>query len=181
MKVINASKYKFFSNDDILVDTNFWLLIYDVLGSKDDYGYAELLDHITSSNLYVTDLILSEFIHSSVKIAFKNYCAETGHPDWSYKRNYQQTDDFKYNYKVATETVKEDILRFATIIDTPKSCVEAALNEPNNMLDYNDRIIVQTAISSHLAILTNDADYKNCGADIKIFTRNKSLLNYQSR
>lgn len=92
MKVIDASEYRFLSNDEILVDTNFWLLTYDVLGSRDDRGYAELLDYITSSRLYVTGLILSEFIHASVKIAFKNYCKETGHGDWDYKRDYQQTD-----------------------------------------------------------------------------------------
>lgn len=180
MRVIDASEYRFLSNDEILVDTNFWLLTYDVLGSRDDRGYAELLDYITSSKLYVTDLILSEFIHASVKIAFKNYCKETGHDDWNYKHDYQQTKDFNQIYKLATETVKEDILRFASILDTPKFCLESALNEPSDMLDYNDRVIVQTAINNNLAILTDDADYKDCKADIKIFTRNKSLLNYQN-
>lgn len=74
MRVIDASEYRFLSNDEILVDTNFWLLTYDVLGSRDDRGYAELLDYIVSSRLYVTDLILSEFIHASTKIAYRNYC-----------------------------------------------------------------------------------------------------------
>lgn len=177
MKIENASQYHFLPNDSILVDTNFWLLTFDVFGSKDDRGYAELIDHITGANLYVTDLIISEFVHSTVKIAFKNYCNETGHPDWNYKYDYQPTKDYEQNYKMAIETVKQDILSMANIINTPKACVESALNQPVDMLDYNDRVIVQTASNNHFGILTDDADYRNCNSDITIFTKNKSLLN----
>lgn len=176
MKAIDASNYRFLPMDDILVDTNFWLLVFDVFGSKDDRGYAELLDQITASHLYVTDLIISEFIHSTAKLAFKNYCEFTGHPDWNYKREYQKTDDYKKNYKLAIDTVKQDILKYATLLNTSTECVQKSLDKPKNMLDFNDRAIVQTALANHYKLLTDDADYANCNEHLTIITKNKNLL-----
>lgn len=184
MKIEDASKHRFMSMDNILVDTNFWLLTYNVFASRNDRHYSELLDHIFSSRLYVTDLIVSEFIHSSLKIAFKNYQKEhdpKNIKNIKYKKDYQNTDDFKRQYEIAIETMQDEILNPRNnieLIETKKEDLNKAFEYPRKMLDFNDRVIVQTALSNHFLLLTDDADYKNCDANITILTKNKNLLNY---
>ncbi len=179
MIVKDASRYHFMPMDDILVDTNFWLLTYNIFASRNDRHYSELLDRISSSNLYITDLIISEFIHSSLKISFKNYQEEHNLSKMSYKREYQRTGDFKEQYEIAVKTMQDEILRLSNIklIETKNGYLNKAFVAPNKMLDFNDRVIVQTAISNNFSILTDDADYKNCDANITIFTKNRNLLN----
>ncbi|KEK15984.1 hypothetical protein HQ33_07415 [Limosilactobacillus reuteri] len=180
MKIVDASQYHFMPMDNILIDTNFWLLTYNIFASRNDRHYSGLLDYISSSNIYITDLIISEFIHTSLKIAFKNYKKSNNLPDIAYKEDYQSTDDFKQQYQIAVETMHNEILGLPKInlIETKKEYLYKAFEFPNKMLDFNDRVIVQTALDNQLSILTDDADYKDCNADIKILTKNKNLLKY---
>lgn len=179
MTIEDASKHRFMPMDDILVDTNFWLFTYNIFASKNDRDYSELLDHISSSHLYITDLIISEFIHTSLKIAFKNYKKEHSTPNIGYKDNYQNTTDFKDQYEIAVKTIQDEILKLSNIklIQTKNEYVNKAFESPSKMLDFNDRVIVQTALDNNFLLLTDDADYKNCDANITILTKNKNLLN----
>lgn len=178
MIVKDVSQYHFLPTDDILIDTNFWLFTYNIFASKNDRHYSAVLDYISSAHIYITDLIISEFIHTSVKIAFKNYKKNNNLPNINYKQDYQITSDFKEQYQIAVNTVKDEILTLTNIeiIETKKHYLQNALTGPTGMLDFNDRVILQTALDNNFIILTDDADYKNCNSDITILTKNNALL-----
>lgn len=179
MTVEYAKNINLLKNDNVLIDTNIWQYIYGIEASEEDYGYSEVVfEHIFGRcGVYTNNQIISEFIHSNMKLAWKKYCNEHNLKlkNFEYKKDYQQTDDYKKRFDYEVESVKRDILPNVEFISIDQDIIDDALKMSSDLKDFNDRVIVQCAIKKKAKILTHDADYNVCD-NVEIISNNKAYF-----
>lgn len=169
-------------NDKILLDNNILMFLYNPVASRDDKKYSDAVDRLEDRNcqLLVNDYVISEYINSSMRIYFKQAIQDGMlHEDASFKRDYQITPDYRNNFEFILKSVKEDILSRFSLINSNNIEIQLALSKPVKMKDFNDRVIVQTAIEEGTDILTDDADFLDCDENITILTKNPKILKYE--
>lgn len=179
MTVECAKNINLLKSDNVLIDTNIWQYICGIEASEEDYGYSEVVfEHVFDRcGVYTNNQIISEFIHSNMKLAWKKYCNEHGLrlKDFEYKRDYQQTDDYKQRFNYEVESVQKEILPKVEFISIDQDIIDDALKIPSDLKDFNDRVIVQCAIRKKAKILTHDADYGVCD-NVEIISNNRAYF-----
>lgn len=179
MTVEYAKNINLLKNDNVLIDTNIWQYIYGIEASEEDYGYSEVVfEHIFGRcGVYTNNQIISEFIHSNMKLAWKRFCHENGYDlrSFDYKRKYQETDDYKSRFEYELNSVQHDILPNVEIIPIDEDIINKSLKMSSRLKDFNDRVIVQCAIEKKAKILTHDADYKMCDS-VDVISNNNAYF-----
>ncbi|GKT04485.1 type II toxin-antitoxin system VapC family toxin [Furfurilactobacillus entadae] len=150
--------------DGVLLDTNVWLFLFNIWQSKNDPGYSRIFDFFLRQDvpLFVCSEIISEYINTSTRSAWKAYLKKhhkQAH-EFSFKGEFKKTENFLNFYKITVEQANEDILGNANSIMRNESLPELALRETPE-LDFNDKLIIQTALDNNLCILTDDKDYRS--------------------
>lgn len=91
-----------------LIDTNVLLYMYEIIQSKNDPGYNNLLMKLINDSkwkFYVNSHIISEFINRFVRNSYNTYLKENTiiPPDRSYfKKVYRKTEDFNTRVRLKT-------------------------------------------------------------------------------
>lgn len=175
MNVERARNINLLPNDNVIINTNIWQYIYGIEASDNNFGYAEIVfEHVLGRCcVYTNNQIISEYIHSNMKLAWRKYCHENGYDlrSYDYKKQYQETDDFKRRFEYELNSVQKEILPNVKIIPIDPDIIKNALDMSSGLKDFNDRVIVQCAIKEKARILTHDGDYRVCD-NVNIISNN---------
>lgn len=170
----------------ILFDTNIWLFLQDMTvthygGGYNIESYSSLYKMLleNSIQIYTTKTIISEYINSAIRIDMINYYSEkniNSHTK-NYKRDFAKTPGFEDKYQTIIESAKQDILEETKLVGISNTAFEKTL-KTCSIQDFNDQVIINTALENNLPILTDDADYikyamNNIGNCPTIFSYNK--------
>lgn len=179
MNLEYARNINLLKSDNVIIDTNIWQYICGIEASENDYGYSDVVyEHVLGRcEVYTNNQILSEIIHSNMKLAWKRYCHENSYDlrSFDYKKQYQKTDDYKRRFEYELNSVQQDILPNVKIIPIDQDIIDKALKMSSELKDFNDRVIVQCAIRNEAKILTHDADYKVCDS-VDIISNNEAYF-----
>lgn len=169
---IDAKSYNFSEEDDIFIDTNVWLYIF-YPGADGDHGYNDIFQKIIDSgaNLFISEQILSEYVNRIVRGEFQRFIdnqrshGNNAHID--YKKHFRPTGDYSKAYKLALDSVNEDILSIATLVsisheDISKWCMGY------EMLDFNDNVYLNLSLENEFYILTHDRDFLEPSKNLRV-------------
>lgn len=170
MDLVNdACIYQFTSSDEIFIDTNVWLYLFNPY-TKSDYGYSAIIQKIIDSGakIYITEQVLSEFSNRIVRLSFNRYKDERQNKKISYKKKFRNTLEYLNAYHYAMNSIVEDILPLSNILQVSQEdlleCCSAC-----KMLDFNDNIYLSLAKKNNLSILTHDNDFVRPSNEVTIF------------
>lgn len=166
--VISANAYFF--------DTNVWIFIYATIAGADKRKqsvYSGLLKDIQSRNatLFVSSLVLSEYINAVLRMGFNHWKRVTGNVNADFKRDYRSTDDYQTTLEDAVLQVKE-ILKVCVkrpddfhIID-----IDSVLASMNQDADYNDAYYIKDCEKLKMKFVSDDSDIQKVDSTITLIT-----------
>lgn len=168
------SCYEFKSSDELLVDTNIWLLVYAPQKPIDSrveiYSQALFKILAAQSSIYIDVLIISEFISNYARLKHQLIS-----PKIKFKE-FRKSADFKPVAKEIAADVKR-VLKHCTRVENgfESLAIDALIDEfEAGDSDFNDQILTNLCKSKGLKLVTDDGDFKGCG--IPVVTANKRLL-----
>ena len=178
MKTIKLSDYEVGPNDKFIFDTNIWLLLYGPIAgaeTKKQKKYSSLFRKIADrkANIYITSLIVSEYINVVLRLGFKQWQKED--------RNGRINSDFKKDYR-ATEhyqsTLNDAIDQITAILectdrrpdDFHNIDINSMLKQLDQTYDYNDAYIVKCCERDNITLVSDDADLVSINSKIKLIT-----------
>lgn len=155
------------------------MFIYNSEASRDDKNYSEVVDRLErrKCQLLVNGYVISEYVNASMRIYFKEAIKNGSLPeDARFKADYQKTTEYKDKFNFVIDSVQNDILSRFHLINTDSIWIERSLTHSKKMKDFNDRVIVQTAVDQKAKILTDDADFLDCQENITLLSQNRKIL-----
>lgn len=183
MSVINISLHQPQENNKYFLDCNILMYtFYPNGGYKADlvYDYSILITKIVNvhAQIFITDVLLSEFINTYIQAEFHRLADLNG---WPHNKHY-----FKTSFKFTTEY--EDILQEIKCIitrqimpiftlangDITKLDFDDVFGNPKTF-DFNDRYYGHCMAPLNVYIVTNDADFSDV-TQCNIITKNQNLL-----
>ena len=156
----------------IFFDANVLLYIFWPTGSHYfEAHYSKVFSNLLKqkNELYIDFIVLSEVINRVIKIEHSNY-------DKSLKyKKFRDSQEGKDALSDIYLIIKNDIL--TTFKITGKVLNESEIDGflVVDILDVNDKFIVELCKENSFVLLTNDKDFKNC--DIDVLTGNPAILN----
>lgn len=169
---VSLSNYTFTGSEKFLVDANVWLYLYGPMNNKNDHGYSIIIPKVFDKTikLFINDLIISEFINKTCRIAYNKYLRKNklNSRSCDFKKDYRNTQDFKDIYKITIDTVEQDVLAISTYVPVAKDDLFNGIGNLSSE-DFNDELIVQSALSQGLSIITHDRDFHSHPANVSIF------------
>ena len=182
--ISDIESHTFTGEDRLLFDTNVWLYLYGPVSAArptETRIYSKSLRDIrqAGSSVYLTPLILCEFINAFARIEYERTRA-----------NDRSVTDFKsYRNSALFRHVAEEIAWSATrvlnIADRCQFSFERAdvgsmlVHFAKEQADFNDQVLVAVCEENALTLVTHDADFTGTG--IPILTANRRLLERNER
>lgn len=164
MATIKVKEWQVCTQQSYMFDTNIWLYIFGpIAGSERDAQrkYSDLLYDIQNreSTIFITSLILAEYINAALRICFSNWKRENGVSNADYKRDYRPTN----HYRDSLEDVKSqvhDILQITTRRndDFQTMTFNALIPYLDRDCDYNDAYILKYCMKNKFSLVTDDKD-----------------------
>ena len=157
-----------------MLDTNIWLLVYvpQKPGDSRVAVYSNALRNILAaqSRIYIDVLIASEFITQYARLKHQLIAPKVKFKD------FRKSQDFKPVAHDIAADFKRVLKHCTRIEDSFESlAIDALINEyAVGESDFNDQILTTLCKSRDLKLVTDDADFKDCG--IPVVTANKCLL-----
>lgn len=176
MVVTKIDKHIVSSTNAYFFDTNVWIFIFCPISGYErtkQNAYARLLKDIQSRNatIYISSLVLSEYINAVLRMGFKQWKRVTGNVSADFKRDYRNTDDYQTTLEDAVIQVKE-ILKMCTkrpddfqIID-----INSVLASMNQDADYNDAYYIKDCEKQKMKFVSDDADIQKVNSSITLIT-----------
>ncbi|RJP58800.1 MAG: PIN domain-containing protein [Deltaproteobacteria bacterium] len=169
------TSYTFTSADELLLDTNVWLLVYGPQkpGDIKVATYSQALAKILAAQcrIYIDVLIVSEFINAYARMKWKLVA-----PHINQFKAFRRSPDFK--------PVAQDIAADVRCVLNHCSRIENGFEALNIVglideyaagdADFNDQIIAVLCKRKGLKLVTDDGDFS--GQGIPVLTANKRLL-----
>ncbi|MGO4940963.1 hypothetical protein ACTQ45_13280 [Fundicoccus sp. Sow4_D5] len=157
----------------LLMDTNILIYVDSLINTETRYSYDEIVDELLTNNvnLYITDNVISEYIHRCCKMAYKNFIECRSHlttENYKYKLDYLQDNNFKIYYHQAIESIQGFLDAGVSLISSSDAHIMSAL-ENVRMKDFNDNLLLNIAECKNLGILTHDKDFVNVNTRVKIY------------
>ncbi|MEI7589825.1 MAG: PIN domain-containing protein [Deltaproteobacteria bacterium] len=174
-KIWNVTQYNFSQNDELLLDTNIWLLLYGPQGkshsSKDIYSEAFARILKAKSRIYIDMLIISEFINTYARTKWKQVASQ----EKTFKE-FRNSTVFKPIAEDVAADVQQVLKHCSRIsIDFESLNINGLINEyAGGKSDFNDQILVLLCEKNGLKLITNDGDFHQY--EIPVVTANKKLL-----
>lgn len=176
MVVTKIDKHVVSATNAYFFDTNIWFFIYGPISGYErtkQNAYARLLKDIQSRNatIYISSLVLSEYINTVLRKGFRQWKRETGNVNADFKSDYRNTDDYQTTLEDAVIQVKE-ILKMCTkrpddfqIID-----INSVLASMNQDADYNDAYYIKVCEKQKMKFVSDDADIQKVNSSITLLT-----------
>lgn len=179
MNTIKIRDYTVGPTEGFIFDTNVWIFIFGPIAGKERHkqqAYSSLLSQILSrkAGLYVTSLVIAEYINCVLRICFKNWV----HDDFINRRNadfkvdYRPTDHYQESLKEVKNQVK-DILKCATprTDDFHRIDMGNLLSNLDSRCDYNDAYIVKCCEEGNFKLVSDDKDMQDINSRITLLTK----------
>ena len=174
-------KYRFSDKDRLFLDANIWLFIYGPVPRSDKdkilkniYSTALKNMLINNSQIFVNEIILSEFINAFRQLEFKRLI-----PEFEWSQGFKKFRNGSESFKVTREIV----LQAKKILNSSQRCnsifnsmnIDAILhNYEKGSSDFNDQLYLELCKMDGFILVTNDVDFKNC--NIPILTANSAFF-----
>lgn len=172
------TRYEFQPSDELLLDTNVWMLVYGPQGSVGGRAavYSQALANIfaAQSRIYIDVLIVSEFINTYARLKWNLWKTQSA-SSTDFKK-FRKSGDFKPIAQDIAADVKR-VLKHCTRVDSgfESLAIDALIDEyAAGDSDFNDQILTTLCKRSGLKLVTDDGDFK--GQGIPVITANKRLL-----
>ncbi|TWT12042.1 type II toxin-antitoxin system VapC family toxin [Streptococcus sp. sy004] len=160
---INLNSYTLSRGETFIVDSNIWIYLYSPY-STHSHGYEKFISnaHTNKCKLFVNSQIISEYINVICKTAYRGYLRQNrlSAKKFIFKRDFQQTNDYKKIFQLACDSVKNDILSQSKILPIKLWHIRESLNNPHQMNDYND-LVYSKMLINNMKIVSHDKDFKN--------------------
>lgn len=173
-KAQEITRYDFKCSDELLLDTNVWLLLYapQMPGDSRVEVYSQALRKILAANsrIYIDVLIVSEFITQYARLKHQLISPKIKFKD------FRRSQDFKCVAQDIVADVKM-VLRHCKRLESgfDSLAIETLLdNYAMGESDFNDQILASLCKNNGLKLVTDDGDFKDCG--VPVVTANKRLL-----
>ena len=160
-----SSIHKFDKNSKVLIDTNILLFVFYPLNTNQNKvsKYSVVLEKLreNSSQLFVSSLVISEFINRWLRMDFeKNFLDDERTKE--FKKDYRVSDTYKKTINLILKTIKK-IYKNYNIKNIDDSYVNFNILDKykNIYIDFNDLILIHIAERNNLKILTDDKDLIN--------------------
>ncbi len=176
MVVTKVSQHVVAPNSVYFFDTNVWLFIFGpVAGTnrrKQD-AYSRLLREIIShkATIYVSSLVLTEYINVVLHIGFKQWQRISCNNNANFKFDYRVTADYLDRLNEAVLQVKE-ILKVSQrrpddfhIVD-----IDHILSSMNQNADYNDVYYLHDCEKIGMKLVSDDSDMQSLQGAITLIT-----------
>lgn len=172
-KIAAVEDYTFESSDQLLLDTNIWLLLYGPTPNNPRVSiYSQAFKKILEAKcqIFIDPLIVSEFINRYARIQQRVIA-----PTKQFK-DFRNSNEFKeVACSIADDTSR--VLDYCIQIDSGFETIDM-----NNLLqeyregksDFNDQIVTALCNNKSLILLTDDGDFKD--QNLEILTANPKLL-----
>lgn len=115
-------------------------------------------------------MIVSEYINRLCRIGYRNY-ARINHLNLSkfeFKRHYQPTQDFENTYSMALQSLQQEIFPLTTYLQSDEEILNECINNVKAK-DFNDDVLIRTAIKNGYSIVSHDGDFRNSSEDFITF------------
>ena len=176
--IFPVDQYNYSGKESLLFDANVWLFIFGPQYSRTDARvkrYSLGLKNILTAkaSVFIDVLILSEFINSWARFAYKIIPAD------------QKPQDFKvFRKSPLFQTVAQDIaattrkiMGFCNRTDSGFGTLDmdSLLNDfETGKKDFNDQVLEDLCTRRGFNLVTDDSDFK--AANLTLFTANSKLL-----
>lgn len=174
-KVEDITQYDFKSSDELLLDTNVWLLTNSPQkpGDKRVAIYSRALANILAakSNIYIDVLIVSEFINRYARVKWPLVA-----PHIKDFKKFRNSQFFQSVAQDIADDVKQILKHCARIESGFESLAIDTLIDEYAMgdSDFNDQILIALCQRKGLKLVTDDGDFKSSG--IPVLTANQRLI-----
>lgn len=176
MKTIDLKKFNVGPSDKFLFDTNIWIYLYAPIAGTDaalQSKYAQLLKEIISrgATVFITSVIVSEYVNRSLRIAFNNWKRANGLFNADFKRDYRCTKEYESDLNAVKIEVKA-ILASNSVSQKPDNFhninIDDIFNRMSENCDYNDAYIIKTCEQDNIILVSNDKDFQNLNSPVKL-------------
>lgn len=178
MMMNNIGNYTFTAADKVFFDANVLIYIDGPIGLykpnlQKKYGDAYNAMLTSGVEMYVSTLVLSEFINVWLRSSFETYNKRLKSSiTFKYYRN---SKDYECEIKTLCSVLKKRLNNIKVVdIDCDNYGIVAILTDlETSPSDYNDHIHARTCILHGLSMLTHDGDMKNFS--IPLISANESI------
>lgn len=176
MKLIKCKDYTVSPMDAFLFDTNVWFLIYGPVAASEQRkqrAYSCLLQDAVNRGacIFITSLIVSEYINAVLRLGFKQWMRSTGNFNADYKRDFRPTQSYKICLQDAIDQI-EDILKVAKRHPDDFNSIDFSkiLDQMDENCDFNDSYYVTQCGRMPMKLVSDDADMQKIGGGITVIT-----------
>jgi predicted nucleic acid-binding protein len=176
-RVFDASKGCSFSGRRILFDTNIWIAIDGNDPRPHHANYSNFFgDVLQSDNQLITnDYIISEYFNRSCKIQYQLQYKHEANP-WSQFKARRKAGDlagFLQDIRDLCHDILKDCI-FENAITPSCNMVQHVAESAAGMLDMSDIVIREHCSRNGYVLVTDDADFLDCG--LEVVTANPKVL-----
>lgn len=175
MKVDNLKDHTVSPMNCYLFDTNVWLYLYGPMAGSEkrkQTQYSRLLRDIIDrkAGLFITSMVLSEYINRVLRIEFEQWKKQTGNRNADYKRDYRPTTDFEESLADVKAQVKDILSNVPQRRpdDFNHIDIDGIVNSMSNSADFNDVYLVRCCELGKMCFVSDDKDIVNIPSTIKL-------------
>lgn len=182
MMTTDINKFVPQKNESFLIDTNIWLYLFCPLGN---YKYDQIKPYENFFNLaikngsiiFISTLILSEFINRYLRLEFNILNGKKNNMFADFKKDFRPSQEYKSVASVIRSTLKQNILKIAKPLDDDFSKLDITkIVDSIETIDFNDEYTAYISVQSKIKVITHDFDFKLSKVAAHLITANKRLL-----
>lgn len=178
MKKIDINNHEVSPSNSYMFDTNIWLYIFGPIGGTNEKlqkKYSALYKDILSrkATLFITSLIVSEYINRVLRIGFAQWKLEDEmtRRNTDFKRDYRPTEHYKLTLEDAigqmnliladAQKMPDDfhVMNFTSIS-----------SKMSHNCDYNDAYILEFCEKVHCKLVSHDQDLLGIDSPLTLIT-----------
>lgn len=170
-----VATYNFSPEDQLLLDTNIWMLVYGPQkpGDARVATYSQALANILAANsrIYIDVLIISEFLNTYARLKWN----VLGKPLGDFKQ-FRKSANFKPIAREIAADLKR-VLKHCSRIENDFAAldIEGLVDEyAAGDADFNDQVLADLCRKRGLTLVTDDGDFG--GRGVTLVTANRRLL-----
>lgn len=174
--VLDIKSYSPNKTDQFFIDANILFYLYCPLGDYpkniiDEYSVFIKKVINSGSKIFISSLVLSEFINRFGRLEFELWKSTIGNPRKDYNRDFKKSNEFKTCMRLVKKIIQKQILSYITLIDDEISNLNiSAILSDIDKIDFNDRYYIALAILKNLKIITHDKGISKFPCPVTVIT-----------